>query len=88
MSVKTRHQERLKLFALFIHQLTCMPDHLYRTLAEWSLSVGILLLIFEGQINGTVGVVGITFLMSVDVARLYTIYKKVQTGQLEQFQES
>jgi hypothetical protein len=57
-----------------------MPDELYRTLGEWSLSVGILYLIFQGEIGGTVGVMGITILMSVDVARLYTIYKRIETG--------
>ena len=80
MAVKTRHQERLEIFAVFLNELTAMPDELYRTVAEWSLSVGILFLIFEGQIGGTVGVAGITFLMSVDFARLYSIYKQVEIG--------
>jgi len=78
MSVKTRHQERLELFAVFLQEFTAMPDELYRTLAEWSLSIGILVLIFNGQVGGTVGVSGITVLMSVDFARLYSIYKRVE----------
>jgi len=80
MAVRTRHQERLEIFAVFLNELTAMPDDLYRTIAEWTISVGILLLIFEGQIDGTVGVMGITILMSVDLARLYSIYKKVEVG--------
>jgi hypothetical protein len=88
MSVKTRHQERLELFAVFINELATMPTELYRTLAEWTLSVGILFLILEGQIGGTVGVAGVTMLMSVDVARLYTIYKKVQVGKLQELDKS
>jgi len=82
-TIKTRHQQRLELFAAFLNELLSMPQHAYRTLAEWSLSVGILLLIFEGQVGGTVGVMGITVLMSVDFARLYSIYKRVELGQAE-----
>ena len=83
MNVRTRHQERLELFAVFLNELSRMDDELYRTAAEWTISVGILYLIFEGQIGGTVGVAGITFLMSVDFARLYGIYKQVETDQLD-----
>jgi hypothetical protein len=83
MTIKTRHEERLELFAVFLDELLAMPQHAYRTLAEWSLSVGILALIFEGQVGGTVGVMGVTLLMSVDFARLYSIYKKVELGEAD-----
>lgn len=79
----TRNQQRLHLLALFIRELLSMPDETIRTLAEWSVSVGILLLIFEEQMSGTVGAMAVTFIMTVDVVRAYRIYKQAQLGQVD-----
>jgi len=83
MSYQQRYNHRLELFALFIREIAQMDKELARLAMEWSISLGILLLIFNGQVTSTAGIPAVTVIMSIDFARLYAIYKGVKTGQLD-----
>ena len=60
-----------------------MDKELARLATEWSISLGILLLIFNGQVTSTAGIPAVTIIMSIDFARLYAIYKGVKTGRID-----
>jgi len=82
MSVKTRHTERLEFLAVFIQQLAQMDKEMARMALEWSLCVGILFLVYEGDVGATAGMLPVTIIMGIDLARVYEIYKGVKTGRL------
>jgi len=45
-------------------------------LARWTVSIGILYLIFQGQVGGTVGVGSIAWIVTFDIEKFIRAYKK------------
>ena len=55
-----------------------MDKELTGMLLDFLISIGILYLIFEGQIPGSYGITGVTVIMAFDMSKAVEAYKRVQ----------
>jgi len=88
MSIKTRQQERLEILTVIFRELAQMDRELAQLASDWSISFGILYLMFNGVIPGAIGTPCIMVITSIDFMRLWEIYLNLKTsGELGELTE-
>jgi hypothetical protein len=85
MSVKTRHQERVEYFAVFLRALLDMDKELAVLFCQWSIAGAMLVLAYQGKMSGGLAGGYSTIIIGIDVVRLFALFRDMkQSGELDQ----
>jgi len=88
MTIKTRQQERLEILSVILRELAQMDRELAQLASDWTISFGLLYLMFQGVVPGTIGAPCIMVITSIDFMRLWEIYLDLKTsGELGELTE-
>jgi len=80
-----RSQQRFGILVAIVRELARMDKELAQLVSDWTLSAGILYLIYMGIADSTIGLATVMVITSIDIARLWEIYIEMKTsGELKE----